>query len=62
MGDAEDPIVIRYESEHPILPLDMPVAFNCDLFHDEWGEGQVRGTTNAPGGGIRNVLTFPPSL
>lgn len=62
MGDNEDPIVIRYESEHPILPLDMPVAFNCDLFHDEWGEGQVRGTTNIPGGGIRNVLTFPPSL
>lgn len=62
MGDNEDPIMIRYESEHPILPLDMPVAFNCDLFHDEWGEGQVRGTTNVPGGGIRNVLTFPPSL
>lgn len=62
MGDAEDPIEIRYESEHPILPLDMPAAFNCDLFHDEWGEGQVRGTTNIPGGGIRNVLTFPPSL
>ena len=62
MGDAGDPVVIQYESEHPILPLDMPVAFNCDLFHEEWGEGQVRGTTNTPSGGIRNVLTFPPSL
>ena len=62
LGDNEEPIVIHYESEHPILPLDMPVAFNCDLFHEEWGEGQVRGTTNVPGGGIRNVLTFPPSL
>ena len=62
MGDKEDPIVIRYESEHPILPLDMPVAFNCDLFHEEWGEGQVRGTSNIPGGGIRNILTFPPAL
>ena len=62
MGDHEAPIMIRYESEHPIPPLDMPVAFNCDLVHDEWGEGQVRGTTNVPGGGLRNVLTFPPSL
>lgn len=49
-------------SEHPILPLDMPAGFNSDLFHDEWGEGQVRGTTNVPGGGIRNVITFPLSL
>lgn len=40
----------------------MPVAFNCDLFHDEWGEGQVRGVTGSQSGGIRNVLTFPPSL
>jgi len=62
LGDREDPIEIRYESEHPILPLDMPTAFNCDLFHEEWGEGQVRGTTNIPGGSIRNVLTFPPNL
>lgn len=64
MGDDEDPLVIHYESEHPIPQPDrVPVAFNCDLFHEEWGEGQVHGTmggTLAPG--IRNVLTFPPTL
>lgn len=64
MGDQEDPVVIHYESEHPIpKPGRVPVAFNCDLLHEEWGEGQVHGTmagTLAPG--IRNVLTFPPTL
>lgn len=64
MGEREDPIVIHYESEHPIpMPGRVPVAFNCDLSHEEWGEGQVHGTmagTLAPG--IRNVLTFPPGL
>ena len=64
MGDKQDPIVIHYESEHPIQFDDrVPVAFNCDLHHDEWGEGQVHGTTGGTmGGGIRNVLTFPPAL
>lgn len=62
MGDQQDPIEIQYFSEHPILPLEVPVAFNCGLEHEDWGEGVVRGTTNIPGGGIRNVLTFPPSL
>lgn len=64
MRKNEDPVVIHYESEHPIpMPGRVPVAFNCDLHHEEWGEGQVHGTmggTLAPG--IRNVLTFPPSL
>jgi hypothetical protein len=64
MGDSEDPIVIHYESEHPIAPTErVPVAFNCDLFHEEWGEGQVHGTTGGTmAGGLRNVLTFPPTL
>lgn len=65
MGDQEDPIVIHYESEHPIPPMTgrVPVAFNCDLLHEEWGEGQVHGTTGGTmAGGIRNVLTFPPML
>lgn len=62
MGDRQAPIEIKYFSQHPILPLDVPVAFNCGLEHEDWGEGIVRGTTNIPGGGIRNVLTFPPSL
>jgi hypothetical protein len=64
MGDNEDPIVIHYESEHPIPPVGrVPVAFNCDLSHDEWGEGQVHGTMGGTmAGGLRNVLTFPPTL
>lgn len=63
MGDDESPIVIQFESEHPITPHErIPTAFNCDLFHEEWGEGQVHGTLGLPGGGLRNVLTFPPSL
>lgn len=64
MGDHEDPIVIHYESEHPIPPVErVPVAFNCDLFHEKWGEGQVHGTMGGTmAGGLRNVLTFPPTL
>lgn len=64
MGDNEDPIVIHYDSEHPIAPPErVPVAFNCDLEHEEWGEGQVHGTMGGTmAGGIRNVLTFPPTL
>jgi hypothetical protein len=56
--------LIHYESEHPIPPAGrVPHAFNCDLFHDEWGEGQVHGTTGGTmAGGIRNVLTFPSTL
>lgn len=63
--DDEDPIVIHVDSEHPIPPMTgrVPVAFNCDLVHEEWGEGQVHGTTGGTmAGGIRNVLTFPPML
>lgn len=60
LGDNEDPIVIHYESEHTISPAGrVPVAFNCNLFREEWGEGQVQGTM---AGGLRNVLTFPPTL
>ena len=64
MGDNEDPIEIRFFPEHPVIfEGPAPSAFNCELVHEEWGEGQVHGTTGgtmAPG--IRNVLTFPPSL
>jgi hypothetical protein len=64
MGDNEDPIEIRVLSEHPIVAGGrVPAAFNCDLLHDEWGEGQVHGTLGGTmGPGRRNVLTFPPSL
>ena len=64
MGDEEEPIEIRFLSEHPIVADPrVPSAFNCDLLHDEWGEGQVHGTLGGTmGSGLRNVLTFPPSL
>jgi hypothetical protein len=64
MGDNEDPIEILFLSEHPIVADPrVPSAFNCDLLHDEWGEGQVHGTLGGTmGSGLRNVLTFPPSL
>jgi len=64
MGDNEEPIEIRFLSEHPIVRRGrVPSAFNCDLEHDEWGEGQVHGTLGGTmGTGLRNVLTFPPSL
>ena len=65
-----EPIVIHYESGSPILPMgvDGIMAFSCDLFHEEWGEGRANGTVLAPeelGDGTvkestRNVLTFPP--
>lgn len=64
MGDQESPIVIHYDSEHPVAPAGRaPRAFNCDLSHEEWGEGQVHGVSGGTMmGGIRNVLTFPPML
>jgi hypothetical protein len=65
-----EPIIIHYESGSPILPMgvDGIMAFSCDLFHEEWGEGRANGTVLAPeelGDGTvrestRNVLTFPP--
>jgi hypothetical protein len=64
MGDDEDPIVFKFLSEHPIVFDErVPSAFNCDLEHEEWGEGQVHGTLGGTmGAGLRNVITFPPSL
>ncbi len=64
MGDNEEPINITFFPQHPVIIQGAaPSAFNCGLHHEKWGEGQVHGTTGgtmAPG--IRNVLTFPPSL
>lgn len=65
MGDREDPIVIHYDSDHPVVPgghTPAPRAFNCRLEHDEWGEGAVRGVSGGDMVGIRNVLTFPAEL
>lgn len=65
MGDQEEPIVIHYDSDHPVLPggaVRAPRAFNCRIEHEEWGEGAVRGVSGGDMIGIRNVLTFPASL
>jgi len=65
MGDQEDPIVIHYDSDHPVTPGGasvVPRAFNCRLENEEWGEGAVRGVSGGDMVGIRNVLTFPPAL
>ena len=65
MGDQEDPIVIHYDSDHPVVPGDetpAPRAFNCRIEHEKWGEGAVRGISGGDMTGIRNVLTFPAEL
>jgi hypothetical protein len=55
-------IMIHFESGSPITAdVDGTIYFICDLSHPEWGPGSARGTMVADGG-IRNVLTFPPSL
>lgn len=65
MGDREAPIVIHYDSDHPVVPGDevrAPRAFNCRIEHEDWGEGAVRGISGGDMVGIRNVLTFPAAL
>jgi hypothetical protein len=55
-------IMIHFESGSPIVgDVDGTLHFICDLMHPEWGPGHARGTVVADGG-VRNVLTFPPSL
>lgn len=55
-------IMIHFESGSPIsADVDGTMHFICDLSHPVWGPGHARGTVVADGG-IRNVLTFPPSL
>jgi hypothetical protein len=54
--------MIRFESGSPIFAdVDGHLHFICDVSHPQWGPGHARGTVVADGG-IRNVLTFPPSL
>lgn len=65
MGDQEDPIVIHYDSDHPVpfgRDSPAPMTFNCRVEHAEWGEGAVRGVTGGDMNGNRNVLTFPAQL
>ncbi len=41
--------------------LDGTMHFVCDPSHPAWGAGHARGVVTLDGG-VRNVLTFPPSL
>jgi hypothetical protein len=55
-------IQIHFESGSPITAdVDGAFHFVCDLSHPAWGAGHARGV-GTPDGGVRNVLTFPPSL
>jgi hypothetical protein len=55
-------ILIHFESGSPIIgDVDGTRHFVCDLAHAVWGAGHARGLVT-PDGGVRNVLTFPPSL
>jgi hypothetical protein len=63
MGDQEDPVVIHVRSRHPLdFSGRAPSAFNCEVEHEEWGEGAARGIAAGDMIGIRNILTFPDNL
>jgi hypothetical protein len=60
--DGGGTIQIHFESGSPITAnIDGEFHFVCDLSHPVWGAGHARGV-GTPDGGVRNVLTFPPSL
>lgn len=61
-SELGETIQIHFESGSPIIgDVDGQFHFVCDLSHPEWGAGHARGV-GTPDGGVRNVLTFPPSL
>lgn len=61
-SERGDTIQIHFESGSPIIgDVDGTFHFVCDLAHPVWGAGHARGV-GTPDGGVRNVLTFPPSL
>ena len=61
-SERGETIQIHFESGSPIIgDIDGQFHFVCDLSHPEWGAGHARGV-GTPDGGVRNVLTFPPSL
>lgn len=64
----EEPIIIHYRSGSPMeMTSGGVMSIDCDLTHDEWGEGKASGAVMPAmdmGNGImkqnwRNVLTFP---
>lgn len=68
-GHAKDPIVMRFQSQRPIIARsDGVVSFQCALRHPVWGEGVAEGVSvppkMLPDGriqvAVRNVVTFPP--
>jgi hypothetical protein len=61
-SERGDTIQIHFESGSPIIgDVDGTFHFVCDLSHPDWGAGHARGVGTADGG-VRNVITFPPSL
>jgi hypothetical protein len=71
-GESEnprEPIVIRFESQRPIMTrADGVTSFQCALRHPVWGEGVAEGVSVPPRFlpdgriqvAVRNVVTFPP--
>lgn len=68
-GVAREPIVMRFESQRPIIARsDGVVSFQCALRHPVWGEGVAEGVSVPPKVlpdgriqvAVRNVVTFPP--
>jgi len=68
-GNAKDPIVMRFQSQRPIIGrTDGVVSFQCALRHPVWGEGVAEGVAVPPKVlsdgriqvAVRNVVTFPP--
>lgn len=66
---ATEPIVMRFQSERPIIARsDGVVSFQCALRHPVWGEGVAEGVSVPPKVlpdgriqvAVRNVVTFPP--
>ena len=61
-SERGETIQIHFETGAPIIgDIDGTFHFVCDLAHPVWGAGSARGVVTADGG-VRNVLTFPPSL
>ncbi|MGE3885493.1 MAG: hypothetical protein AB7H81_03605 [Vicinamibacterales bacterium] len=68
-GQPREPIVMRFQSERPIISrADGVVSFQCALRHPVWGEGVAEGVAVPPKVlpdgriqvAVRNVVTFPP--
>ncbi|HII06502.1 MAG TPA: hypothetical protein HA349_04080 [Methanotrichaceae archaeon] len=63
---GEEPIIIHYQSESPIIPGAEGIMFLCELTHPEFGKGRAQGISvpqtledDRAQTNIRNILTFP---